>query len=83
MVVLLQYDQVSHNLSRVLTISGRGHHLLFCLVDFCQARRKQKVARFGLLRTVLFHHLLDYNLVPVLTKKWEADLAWSYHEDGG
>jgi hypothetical protein len=32
------------------------------------------VARFGLLRTVLFHHLLDYNLVPVLTKK--KRLTW-------
>ena len=47
----------SHNLSLVLT-TGRYHHLLFRLVRFCQAQRKQKVARFGLLRTVLFHHQL-------------------------
>ena len=43
--------------------------MLLRLVGFCQARRKQKVARFGLLRTVLFRYLLHYNLVPVLTKK--------------
>jgi hypothetical protein len=41
------------------------------------------VVRFGLLRTVLFHHQLDYNLVPVLTKKKEAALAWCYNENGG
>ena len=79
MMILLQYEQVLglHNLSRVLTISGRGHHLLFRLVGFCQAQRKQEVARFG----PLFHRLLHYNLsVPVLTKK-DADLACSYHED--
>ena len=68
MMVLLQYDLVLYNLSCVLTISGRYHHL-FCLVGFCQAPRKQKMARFGLLRTVLFRYLLHYNLVPVLTKK--------------